>query len=190
MIKLPVKVLRGHLLTILVLALTAFVVNGCCYDSYGVGMAWEDTNCNGVKDPGEPPMSGVCVWTSGYADVATPSPEECVSESLQTDSEGFGNWIFYSGAACKDVFVFAQAPDGYSATTYTVANGCEGKFGFAPEGTCPPHESITARELVARANSPFWARVFAVLCVLLVLAFGYWMFRRRAVGGQESSSEE
>jgi len=81
---------------LLALALTAFVVSGCFIDSYGIGMAYVDDNCNGVKDPDEAPLAGVCLWTSEFASEPTPSPEECAREYFQTDSEGMGDWVFYS----------------------------------------------------------------------------------------------
>lgn len=64
------------------------------YDSLGYGIAYVDANCNGVKDPDEAPLAGVCVWTSGWANAPTPSPEECASENLLTDSEGCGEWAW------------------------------------------------------------------------------------------------
>jgi len=191
MTKLPAKILPRLVLTILVLAVTASVLSACFADASGGGVAWEDLNCNGVKDPDEPPLAGVCMWTSEFANEPTPSAEECASESFQTDSEGMGGGFWYSGVSCNDVFVFAQAPEGYDPTTDTVANqACWNEFGFAPEGACPPHRSVTAQELVGRAQTSCLAWVVGVSAVLLLLALAYRKFRRDAIGRYHESSGE
>jgi len=122
----------------------ASVMTGCLVlvDSLGFGTAYVDANCNGVKDPEEMPLAGVYVWTSGDALAPTPSREECDSEDAQTDSEGESAVAWYSGSSCDEVFVFAQAPDGFQPTTDTVVNDCDGEFGFAREGTCPPRSIV------------------------------------------------
>ena len=139
MIELPPRILRTDVLTILVLALTAFVVSGCLGDSFGYGMAWEDLNCNSAQDSGEVPLAGVCIWI--YSDATEPPPyrEDCDG----TNSEGISGWAFFAGASCGDIFVFAQAPDGFQPTTDTVVNDCYAEFGFAPVGVCPQRSGVT-----------------------------------------------
>jgi len=174
---------------LLALAAMASIVSGCG-DAGGFGMAWEDTNCNGVKDPEEPPLAGVCLWTSTYASQPTPSQDDCAKEHLQTDSEGMGRGDFYAGCSCSDVYVFAQAPDGFQPTTDTVVNDCDGEFGFAPEGTCPPHASVTPERLVAYKairDAVCWLGGPAVV-VLLVL--GYRKFRHDALARHQTRSGE
>ncbi|HUW09309.1 MAG TPA: hypothetical protein VM537_06230 [Anaerolineae bacterium] len=181
---------RRTLVILVALALTAVVVSGCFVDSYGIGMAYVDANCNGVKDPDEAPLAGVCVWTSGFAGETTPSPEECAKEYLQTDIEGMGHPVFYSGAACRDVYVFAQAPAGFDPTTDTVVNGCDGEFGFAPTGACPPRRSVTALELAGRERIRCLAWVVGVPGVLVLLALGYRKFRRDTLARHDMGSGE
>jgi hypothetical protein len=172
------------------LAVTAFILSGCG-DAAGGGVAWEDLNCDGVKGPDEPPLAGVCMWASTYASAPTPSGEDCAGEYLHTDSEGMGGGYFYSGISCNDVFVFAQAPEGFDSTTDTVANqACWNEFGFAPEGTCPPHRSVTALELVGRERCRCLAWVVGVPGVLALLALGYRRFRRDTLARQETGSGE
>jgi hypothetical protein len=174
---------------LLALAATASILSGCG-DAGGFGMAWEDANCDGVRDPQEPPLAGVCVWTSLYASQPTPSQEDCAKEHLQTDSDGWGRGYFYAGCSCSDVYVFAQAPDGFQPTTDTVVNDCEGDFGFAPEGTCPPHASVTAHELVVYKGIRGAACWFGGPAMVVLLVFGYLKFRRHAFARHETRSGE
>lgn len=189
-----VELLSTHKAPILVsLAVLTSVMSGCAayVDSLGFGTAYVDANCNGVKDPGEKPLAGVCVWTSGHAFAPTPSREECDSEEAQTDSEGESAVAWYSGASCDEVFVFAQAPDGLQPTTDTVVNGCEGDFGFAPEGTCPPHASVTPGRLVAYKRLRDAACWFGAPAVLVLLGLiGYRKLRPHAVARHQTHSGE
>ena len=179
--KLLTELLRSRTAPILVaLAVMAFVLSGCG-DAGGFGMAYLDANCNGVKDAEETPMAGVCVWTSTYASEPTPSREDCANEYLQTDSEGMGDAAFFSGVSCNDVYVFAQAPDGFQPTTDTVVNDCDGEFGFAREGTCPPHASVTPDRLMAYKGIRTLVWLVGGPAVVVLLAVGYRKFRRDAL---------
>jgi hypothetical protein len=190
MMKLRAELLRSRALPILLLAMTAFILSGCG-DAFGGGVAWEDLNCNGVKEPDEPPLAGVCMWSSTYTSAPTPSAEDCAKEYLHTDSEGMGGAFWQPGMSCNDVFVFAQAPEGYDPTTDTVANqACWNEFGFAPEGTCPPHRSVTAQELVGRAQMRCLAWAVGLPGVLVLLALGYRRFRRDTLARRDRLSGE
>jgi hypothetical protein len=135
-------------------------------DAGAEGEAWEDTNCNGVRDSNEAPLAGVCLWASLDAGEPTPSPEECANEHLQTDSKGRSDGEFFAGASCNDVYIFAQAPDGFCPTTDTVVNDCIGEFGFAPIGLCPPQVAVTTEESNPPQESPL--RVLLYLCWFVV----------------------
>lgn len=161
-----------------------------CGDAFGLGMAWQDTNCSGVKDPEEMPLAGVCLWTSTYASEPTPSREDCAKEYLQTDSEGRGDPVFFSGAGCRDVYVFAQAPDGFQPTTDTVVNDCDGEFGFAREGTCPLHVSVMPARLVAYKAIRDAACWFGGPAVVALLVLGYLKFRRDSLARHQKCSGE
>lgn len=89
-------------------------------------LVWEDVNGNGMRDPGEQPLSQITV-SLGYAvDV--------------TDSNGRASvWVFKPGCAsrCWDgEFVSVETPFGYEATTPTqvelTGSGRTYAFGFAP----------------------------------------------------------
>jgi len=176
---------------LLALAVMASMMSGCFVgDSIGTASAWVDANCNGVRDPEEAPLAGVCNWMSTDASVAAPSPEECADEELQTDSDGIGGWGFFAGAWCHDVYVFAQAPDGFEPTTDTAVNDCQGEFGFAPEGTCPPHASVTPGGLAFYKRIRGLACVFGGPAVVALLVLGYRKFRRDTLARRDRLSGE
>jgi hypothetical protein len=148
-------------------------------------MAWEDTNCNGVRDGDESSLAGVCVWASLDAGEPTPSPEECADAQFQTDISGLYGGYFFAGASCNDVYIFAQAPEGFCPTTDTVVNDCVGEFGFVPIGLCqcrpvvmPEQSSVQreSRDLVFEC--PCWLGAFPVAA----MAGGVLLVRRHRQG--------
>ena len=84
--------------------------------------------------------------------------------------------------------MFAQAPDGFQPTTDTVVNDCDGEFGFAREGTCPPHASVTPDTLVAYKGIRSAACWVGGPAVVVLLALGYRKFRRDTLARQQSRS--
>ena len=172
------------------LAVMASMMSGCFVgDSIGTGTAYVDANCNGVRDPEETPLAGVCVWMSTDASEPTPSREDCANEYVQTDSEEIAGWGFFAGVSCDDVYVFAQAPDGFQPTTDTVVDHCYGEFGFAREGTCPPHSSVTADRLALYKGIRDAACWVGGPAAMVLLALGYRKHRSEsrqlASGGGE-----
>ena len=170
--------------TIVALAVLASIMSGCLGDSIGTGTAYVDANCNGVRDPEETPLAGVCNWMSTDASVATPSREDCANEQLQTDSGGIGGWGFFAGLSCNDVYVFAQAPDGFQPTTDTAVNDCHGEFGFAREGTCPPRSIVQPEGMTAGQGTRClcWGLFLGVGPALFVLGYRKHRSERRHSG--------
>jgi hypothetical protein len=164
----------------------ALSLMGCllagCIDSWAYGIAWEDANCNGVQDSGETALQGVCVWSSWYPAAPTPAPEDCNTEYFQTEADGeFGPW-WYSGAACKEIFIFAQTPDGYQPTTDIAVNGCSAEFGFARESTCPERRVMTQAELTKRQTIKKLASYLVWFLVLpgAAIGIGVLLLKRQA----------
>lgn len=119
------------------LVLALWTCTACAPESSASVYAWQDMNCNGVPDEGEPPLEGVCLQRVDGMNAAAPSLEHCDSPVAVTDSEG--HWAsIVVGLPCSQIYVAARAPDGFFPTTDMVAAGCSIQFGFSKSPTCTP----------------------------------------------------
>ena len=119
-----------HLLLFGLLCVIGLGVVAC--DAVATAYTWQDINCNGKPDEGEPPLGEVCVQVSNQS-IPTPSANSCWAV---TSSDGQW-WSSFMTNDCNQVYVAARSPDGFEPTTATVANRCDAEFGFAKAGTCP-----------------------------------------------------
>ncbi len=143
-------------------------------DGQASARTWSDSNANGIQDAGEKPLANVCIW-SGY------SPESgihkvldpCEKDSQEATDEQ-GRWsMFLPGGSCKDFFVFVKAPDGYQATTNLASNGCDARFGFAPDKVEVKQRILTIEQFVQQQNMILWAkRIVTGLVILSASVFG------------------
>lgn len=140
------KSLHRILISILT-TLAIILLSSCSVDSVVDAYVWADTNCNGLPDPEEPPLSGVCVWWAYGVDYI-PGSQYCTQSINQTDSDG-GFYRFVAGSSCNDFYVVIQVPTGFEPTTDTIASGCQSSFGLAPESTCPKRTVRTQADLIA-----------------------------------------
>lgn len=116
-------------------------------DAAAVASAWEDSNCNGIwEQETERPLADVCIWADGQPN---PNPPACAQPATRSSSAGGWQDFSHSYPTCQDVFIHAQAPDGFAPTTDTITNDCVAQFGFAPAGQCPVIDITTPSELAA-----------------------------------------
>jgi hypothetical protein len=144
--------------------------------------AWLDSNANGIRDQGEPPLPGVCIWygyrpDSKIQDYADPCQFE---DHDATDEQG--QWgLFLPGGSCDIVYVFAKPPTGFQPTTDLASNGCSAQFGFVQEGIPVSHKVLSIGEFARRQIATTWAKRIGVgLFILAIASIGTIWLERRA----------
>jgi hypothetical protein len=175
------------------------ILAGCFADCVCEAYVWEDVNCNGKAEVDEPPMEGVCVWSTSNVDAPPLSAEEC-ADGFLTDSRGelFCSW--FPGCACERYYFFIRVPDGYQPTTYTVVNGCSARFGLASESSCPKQPGLTPAQQIARQRTSQTLTKVAwcvgptlLIGVVIALATRFWpgpgQGREQGVTAPDSKAE-
>jgi hypothetical protein len=141
-------------------------------------IAWYDRNANGIREDGEVPFPGVCIWTGYRPDIDHPNlVDPCVSYANDVTDEQ-GQWGRYlPGGSCENYYVFAQAPDGYQPTTDLATNGCSAEFGF--EATVS-HKVLSIDEFTRRKATILWVtRIALGLFIVAFAGFGtYWLEKK------------
>lgn len=138
-------------------------------DAAAAAEVWLDEDSDGVWDPGEPPLTDVCIWESNQAlDISTAEIAEICAGSVRGVRED-GHWegSFRAGGSCDDIYIYARPPEGYAATRPPVARGCFAQFGFAPEAGVDPDDvhtwDATLDRLLRRQRRAATVRRFASL---------------------------
>jgi hypothetical protein len=115
-------------------------------DSSASVIAWVDANGNGVRDPGEKPLPGVCVYV--IPSPSEPAPEQAAEFCKNSDdlwtTDYLGQWPhaddkvgginFFAGSKCSDLWILTVPPKGYEPSTPSIVNGCQADFGFRESG--------------------------------------------------------
>ncbi len=143
-------------------------------DGQASAVTWSDNNANGIQDAGEKPLANVCIWSgyspdSGIREVSDP----CEKDYQETTDEQ-GQWsLFLPGGSCDEFFVFVRAPEGYQATTDLASNGCDARFGFAPDKVEVKQGILSVEQFVQQQITILWVKRIAIgLIILLVSIFG------------------
>jgi hypothetical protein len=146
------------------------------HDLYGFkdggssAFTWLDSNADGQQNLNEPPLADVCVWYESFPErFYKDDTNYCDFESHPvTDSQG--KWsVFLAGEVnCKELWIFAEAPDGYQATTPLAFHGCSASFGFAPENAHIEKAIPSASDLIQRYS--ILLKIKNVIIVLLIIA--------------------
>jgi hypothetical protein len=144
-------------------------------------IAWYDRNANGIREDGEGPFPGVCIWTGYRPDIDHPNfVDPCISYSNDVTDEQ-GKWgRFLPGGSCENYYVFAKAPDGYQPTTDLASNGCSAQFGFVENDATVSHKVLSIDEFTRRKIATLWLTRIAVgLFIVAVAVFGtLWLEKK------------
>ena len=142
---------------------------------------WLDKNANGIRDQNEPPLPGVCIWSSDYiASVIQNYSDPCqFSDYDVTDKKGLWG-KFLPGGSCETYYVFAKAPEGYQPTTDLASNGCSAQFGFVENSVSVSHKVLSINDFVSRHNSILWVKRIGIgLFMLAIAIFGtLWLEKK------------
>jgi len=143
--------------------------------------AWLDKNANGVKDTGEPPLSGICIWYGYRPDsVIQDYSDPCkFSDYAVTDEQG--NWgKFLPGGSCDTIYVFAKTPDGYQPTTNLASDGCSAQFGFVKNGVTVSQKILSINDFARHKITMLWVtRICVGLFIIAVAGFGtFWLEKK------------
>lgn len=144
-------------------------------DAAAVASAFIDDNCNGVwEQDAERPLADVCIWAD---DRAVPDAPACTQPAARSNSAG--GWQDFSRGypTCQDVFIHAETPPGFMATSATIVNDCVAQFGFAPAGSCTAVDVLTPEDVAAAQRRTDLLRWGGLL--LLGAGVGLLWLRRR-----------
>src|SRR5258706_1069214 len=151
--------------------------------------AWMDLNGDGIKDSGEKPLAGVCIWVNSdlqnphndiYDDLACQSPVEF------TDTDGEWSSGFFS-CNFDNIYVASRPPIGFKPTTPLMAipNSSALSFGFVSMSV---HASSEIKDIEFYADS-FQKQLdtkalkdeIIMIIGLVVLAVISWVVSKRFV---------
>lgn len=90
--------------------------------------AWIDQNANGHFDSDEIPISGVCVRSTSSTEKLLRNFSCDVIDKTGLDGKWFG--AEYPGRLREDIYIIANAPQGYKFTSSPVVKGTDAEFGF------------------------------------------------------------
>ena len=158
-------------------------------DAWPFADAWVDADCDGLRGDDEEPLEGVCIWSPRSPGGPPFDPEYCTWDHGRTNEEG--RWQGDLVAGCgTPYYIVAQTPSGFEPTTDTaVGDSMYAEFGFAPEGTCPPHSFVTpARMATQQRNRTFGWALFWGAGLLLFVA-GYRKHRSESRSAQTSRDD-
>jgi hypothetical protein len=143
--------------------------------------AWQDKNANGIKNDDEPPFPGVCIWYGYRPDSVIQNhsdPCQFLNDGV-TDEQG--NWgQFLPAGNCEDVYVFAEAPDGYQPTTDLASNSCSAQFGFVENSVTVSRKILSIDDFARRKITTLWVtRTGIGLFIVAVAGFGtFWLEKK------------
>jgi hypothetical protein len=130
---------------------------------------WLDSNANGIKDPGEKNLPNVCVW-EGYSqsdgDDAYIHPDIC--KNSFTDGNGEW-WNFLPGGSCDELFVIAEAPKGFHATTNVVSRPCDTEIGFVQDNVPVNHKVLSIKEYFQQQNTFLLLKRIALGFIIIMI---------------------
>jgi len=140
-------------------------------------VAWFDENGNGERELDESGLADVCIWEWV---LEVPDTEEisliCENPFLQTDNTGNWpnsddyEWLFLPGADCNNVYIFANPPTGYHASTPLVVNDCYAEFGFMLENTESQDQVLAYAKQIQRWKIVKWLENAGILLAMIIIA--------------------
>jgi hypothetical protein len=141
-----------------------------------------DLDADGVRDPSEPPLPGVCIIDGYRPDppVFISDPDPCHFEGYTvTDEEGWWGDEFIPGGGCEMQYVFAVPPEGYHSTNTPAGNPCFIEFGFVQEDVQPLNDFLTMDEYARKVRTISLVKQLAIAAVILTTAsIGTWWLNR------------
>lgn len=151
-----------------------------------------DTDHDGIHDGDDKPLDGVCVWI-GRTPFSYVAPEETCDQAssrtrIDADSLLSSDWqIGVEGASCETIYVFALAPDGYTATTPLGSRGCYPQFGFANTGESPQRPDALSSDQYAQQE--LFSVVLKQGSSLLLMVIIAWVVSLIGIRKQEQSCD-
>jgi len=119
---------------IILVIIIMMVCTSCAGDPIASAYFWNDSNCNGIQDIGEVPISNICINLVYQPNAPTPSESECKQPYTRSNERGY--WTSGAFVDCNGAYQVFRIPTGYELTTNVSNKGCKIKFGLVLEGTC------------------------------------------------------
>jgi hypothetical protein len=151
-------------------------------DGIGTVSAFVDLNADGVRDPSEAPLQGVCILSGYRPNPPGPftDPDPCHLEDYDvTDSEG--RWDrFLPGGDCGMLYVFAVPPSGYHSTNTPASKACSAQFGFVQDSVPVSRRLQTVEEFARREKTrEVLSNLATALAVLATASIGTWWLHKK-----------